>query len=101
MALTLFLLAGEAEGTCISDVTSKPLGIPADENKDLDITYSYTVTFKVIFNYFYKEVGTTNVLPKTVKKSNSRPAQISVTLLSSGVTGTVINTSLNRYRYRY
>jgi hypothetical protein len=41
------LVAGEAEGTCISDVTSKPLGIPADENKDLDITYSYTVSFKV------------------------------------------------------
>ncbi len=41
------MLAGEAEGTCISDVTAKPLGIPADENKDMDITYTYTVTFKV------------------------------------------------------
>jgi hypothetical protein len=45
------MLAGEAEGTCISDVTAKPLGIPADENKDMDITYTYTVTFKVPRGY--------------------------------------------------
>jgi len=42
------MIVGEADGTCISDVTSKPLGIPADENKDLDITYTYTITFKVV-----------------------------------------------------
>lgn len=95
--------AGEPEGTCISDVTSKPLGIPADESKDLDITYSYTVSFKVNmetkwssrWDYILESMPHTNIQWFSILNS------LVIVLFLSGMVAMILMRTLHKDIARY